>query len=122
MRRKVSYSEYRAMINSIKSLRHRMSSLRQQVQEMRHYWKIRCGKRKTLRRGQRVLEARLRTVEGLKKSLEGMHRTRLEIRSTSHISKNGQKLHPLFISQNEMCKLRQILSYKQKRKYSGRKR
>jgi hypothetical protein len=96
----ITYAEYRRIISSNKSLRRSIASLRQQFLNMSYYW----DKRKASKKKIELLHQRIRSVEGLRNSLEILFKHRLLLRAHRHISKRGQKLYPLFISHRGRCR------------------
>lgn len=111
--RKISYLQYRQMIDSNKSLRHAVHTLRGQVQEMKHYWKIRCAQRETYKQARTQLLQKAKALDKLKVQLEILYKHKLIIHSKRHISNEAKRTYPLFISRNEMTRLRYFLRLRQ---------
>ena len=109
MRKKVeiSYAWYRRIIDSNKSLRHEISTLRNQVQLMTHYWKIRCEEREALSCKRKYLVAERQRLLSVKRGLDKLFGTYLLI---SNGKKRGnKKTYPLFITRNDYHKLKRWL-------------
>ena len=96
----------------LKAYSKRLSKLRQEVSEMKHYWKIRCEERKVLENKLQKLRLTLDRTEKLEKNLgELLNRKHFRINSfKTHKKHSSEQCYPLFISHNEYTRLRSFLS------------
>lgn len=109
---------YKRIPKTLKHYGYRLCKLKQEVAEMKHYWKIRCKERKTLIYRNKKLALLLSRMKNLEEALGNlMNRKHFTIRScTAHKNKLSEQCYPLFISHNEYSRLKTLL----KRRKVGR--
>ena len=116
-------SYYSRLPQTLKSHSKRIATLRQQVQEMKHYWKIRCKERHTLTKELLRIKNLLNRMEHLEKTFtETLGRKAVTIRGLEqHKTKNQTQRYPIFMSTNNAARLNWLLKNNIRYRYVTRK-
>lgn len=103
---------YKSIPKIMKDYSRRLAKLNQKVAELRFYWEKRSAERERVNHKLKELQLTLERLYTLEKGLAGlMNRKYFTIRSREdHKTKQGNQSYPLFITQYECNRLRQLLN------------
>ena len=117
MREQKQQSYYIPLPEVLKRYSKRLSKLRQEVSEMKHYWKIRCEERKVLEKRLSYLADALKRTKAVEKHLSKLlNRKHFIIKDyKTHKDKRNNYHYPVFLSHNDCTRLRLLLRKEDKK-------
>jgi len=111
-RKKIQKQFYITKSKEVLILNQRISHLSNKVDLMIHYWKKRCKERKTYKFALKKLIQKGKKFDNLERNIRKSFNKYLLLRPESRDNKSKEPMYPLFVTKNELQRLRRYFQRK----------